>query len=231
VGYGLIATFALLPFLRLRGRPLVLLDVAHREFTLGGRVFLATDGVLLMLLMLTLFVGIIWLSTLLGRAWCGWGCPQTVYMELLYRPLERLLEGGRSRLAEGVRRILRPRVLLYSAILAGLVTSLILVAASRRGAEVTILRGIGAPFVLQADHVRNQLRVKIEDHSGHGGTYQLELLAHSGRRLVRLDELGAASSAPRTRCVSRPWAGPRRASLWLAPRVCSGGGSCRFGCA
>src|SRR5262245_66377149 len=49
-----------------------------------------------MLLLLSIFVGIFALTAWLGRAWCGWGCPQTVYMELLFRPLERWLEGGRN---------------------------------------------------------------------------------------------------------------------------------------
>lgn len=75
--------------------PAVFLDVASREFTFFGSTFLATDGVLLMLLMLSIFVSVIALTALLGRGWCGWGCPQTVYMELLFRPIERLFEGDR----------------------------------------------------------------------------------------------------------------------------------------
>jgi cytochrome c oxidase accessory protein FixG len=100
VGLSLIALFVFLPFGRLNGKPLMLLDVVDREFTLFGRTFLATDGVLLMLLMLSLFVGILLLTATLGRAWCGWGCPQTVYMEFLFRPIERLFEGKAHSRAE-----------------------------------------------------------------------------------------------------------------------------------
>lgn len=82
------------------------LDVVRREFHLFGRTFLATDSVLLMVLMLAIFVSIFWVTALLGRAWCGWACPQTVYMEFLFRPLERLLEGGR----QGQLRIDRQRI-------------------------------------------------------------------------------------------------------------------------
>jgi cytochrome c oxidase accessory protein FixG len=94
--WGVIALFVTLPFIKIGGNPLVLLDIPAREFTLGGRTFLATDGVLLMLLLLSVFVGIVWLTALAGRAWCGWSCPQTVYMEFVFRPIERLIEGDRA---------------------------------------------------------------------------------------------------------------------------------------
>lgn len=113
VAYGLIAMFVLLPLLRVGGRPALLFDVVRREFTFFGSTYFATDGFLLMLLMLTIFVGIVWITALVGRAWCGWGCPQTVYLEFVFRPLERLFEGGRSgqlrldRMGGGVRRVLK----------------------------------------------------------------------------------------------------------------------------
>ncbi len=76
--------------------PLILLDIPARRFHLFGRTFLPTDGVLLMLLLLTLFIGVIGVTALIGRAWCGWACPQTVYMEFLFRPIERLIDGKRA---------------------------------------------------------------------------------------------------------------------------------------
>jgi cytochrome c oxidase accessory protein FixG len=97
VGYGLIATFVLMPILRLNGKPLMLLDVPAREFTFFGATFLPTDTFFLMLLLFIIFLGIFLLTALFGRVWCGWACPQTVYMELIYRPLEVLIEGGRQR--------------------------------------------------------------------------------------------------------------------------------------
>jgi cytochrome c oxidase accessory protein FixG len=95
-GWALIALFVGLPFLRIAGKPVVFLDVVQRQFSLFGHTYLATDGVLLMLLMLTIFASVFWLTALVGRAWCGWGCPQTVYMEFLFRPIERLFEGKRE---------------------------------------------------------------------------------------------------------------------------------------
>jgi cytochrome c oxidase accessory protein FixG len=96
LGLVLIALFVAIPFVELRGKPLILLDIPARHFTLFGRTFLPTDGALLMLLLLAVFVAVIWLTALVGRSWCGWGCPQTVYMELVFRPLEVLFEGNRA---------------------------------------------------------------------------------------------------------------------------------------
>ena len=96
VGWGLIALFVSLPFLRMGNAPSVLFDIPGRKFHLFGVTFLPTDGVLLMLLLLVAFVGIFLLTALFGRVWCGWGCPQTVYMEFVFRPIEQWLEGSRG---------------------------------------------------------------------------------------------------------------------------------------
>jgi len=96
VAWALVVLFVSLPWLTIGGKPAIFLDVVHREFSLFGHTFLATDGALLMLLMLTIFAAVFWTTALVGRAWCGWGCPQTVYMEFLFRPIERLFEGKRE---------------------------------------------------------------------------------------------------------------------------------------
>lgn len=93
VAYVLIAIFTLIPFITINGKPAVLLNVAQRKFTLFGYTFLPTDTMLLALLMVALILSIFFITALLGRAWCGWACPQTVYMEFLFRPIERLCMG------------------------------------------------------------------------------------------------------------------------------------------
>ena len=93
VAYGLIALFTLIPYIAINGKPAMLLDVVHRQFTLFGFTFLPTDTVLLALFMVTLILSIFITTALLGRIWCGWACPQTVYMEFVFRPIERLCLG------------------------------------------------------------------------------------------------------------------------------------------
>ena len=94
--WGLILGFCLIPIIKFNGKPLMLFDITRREFTLFGSTFLPTDSFLLMLLLFSIFVGIFLVTAIWGRVWCGWGCPQTVYMEFVYRPLEVFIEGGRN---------------------------------------------------------------------------------------------------------------------------------------
>ena len=93
LGWALIALFVALPIVKIKGKPAVLLDVAAREFTLFGTTFYPTDTLFLMLFGISALVSIALLTALLGRVWCGWGCPQTGYLEFLFRPIERLIEG------------------------------------------------------------------------------------------------------------------------------------------
>jgi polyferredoxin len=96
VGYGLIGLFVSLPHVRINGKPPILLDVVRREFTFFGATFLPTDTPLLAMLLLLTFLTIFFVTALLGRVWCGWACPQTVYLEMVFRPLERVLGGSKS---------------------------------------------------------------------------------------------------------------------------------------
>jgi cytochrome c oxidase accessory protein FixG len=89
LGWFLILLFAVLPWLRIDGKPVILLDVMTRKFVFLGETFRPTDTPLLALVILGVFVSIFLLTALFGRVWCGWGCPQTVYLDFLYRPIER----------------------------------------------------------------------------------------------------------------------------------------------
>lgn len=98
----LIALFTLIPYIRLNDKPLVLLDIAARRFTLFGYTFLPTDTLLLALLIICVFASVFLFTALLGRVWCGWACPQTVYMEFVFRPIERLCKGTPGRAKKGL---------------------------------------------------------------------------------------------------------------------------------
>ena len=93
VAYALIAFFVVLPHLRIQGKPYVLIDIASRQFTFIGHTFYPTDTPLLACLTLATFFSVMLVTSLAGRVWCGWGCPQTVYMEFLFRPIDRLFNG------------------------------------------------------------------------------------------------------------------------------------------
>ncbi len=94
VAYLLMAIFFAAPHLRVFGKPVFLMDLPRRQFTLMGYTFLPTDTLLFMFTMGSGVIGIFLLTALFGRAWCGWACPQTVYLEYLFRPIGRWFDGG-----------------------------------------------------------------------------------------------------------------------------------------
>ena len=125
VAYVLMCIFVLVPHLRIAGKPLIMLDILSRKFVLFGHTFLPTDTLLVALLGLFAFSSIFFITTLLGRAWCGWACPQTVYIEFLFRPIDRLFygtagKGGtpKKELSPGLKAIRFVVYLLITSILA-----------------------------------------------------------------------------------------------------------------
>ncbi|MBD0256770.1 MAG: 4Fe-4S binding protein [Cytophagales bacterium] len=81
------------PFLRVDGHPLFLFNVFERKFVLLGYPFFPQDIHLFGLAMITFFVFIILFTVVFGRVWCGWACPQTIFMEMIFRKIEYLIEG------------------------------------------------------------------------------------------------------------------------------------------
>ncbi len=105
VAYVLLIVYNALPWISIGGKPSIHLNLPAREFTFFGATFLPTDTVLLMLFVAGLFVLIFLLTALFGRVWCGWACPQTVYLEFIYRPIERLFEGEPTARGERPKKI------------------------------------------------------------------------------------------------------------------------------
>lgn len=99
VAWILIIAYIGLPLIPINDNPAILLNFIDRQFALFGIVFYPTDTILLMIFLIGFLLTVVLVTSLLGRVWCGWACPQTVYMEFLFRPIERLIEG-----AEHVRK-------------------------------------------------------------------------------------------------------------------------------
>lgn len=81
------------PFVRIQGEPLLLMNIVDRKFVILGQVFWPQDGVILAIGLLVFFMGIAIFTAAFGRLWCGWTCPQTVMMEMVFRKIEYLIEG------------------------------------------------------------------------------------------------------------------------------------------
>lgn len=81
------------PFITINGNPILLLNFIERKFILFGFVFWPQDFYLFFLAMITLIIFIVLFTAIWGRLFCGWVCPQTIFMELLFRKIEYWIEG------------------------------------------------------------------------------------------------------------------------------------------
>lgn len=81
------------PFLKINGQPFLLFDVLDRKFVILGQLFVPQDFHIFVFGMLLFFVFIVLFTVVYGRIWCGWACPQTIFMEMLYRRIEYWIEG------------------------------------------------------------------------------------------------------------------------------------------
>ncbi len=81
------------PFIKIGGNPLLMINILERKFSILGQIFWPEDTIIFAVAMLTFFGGIMIFTTAFGRLWCGWACPQTVMMEMVFRKLDYLLEG------------------------------------------------------------------------------------------------------------------------------------------
>ena len=93
VSWGFFALFFALPFFQYKGRPLFLFNIPEAKFILFGRVFWPQDFFIFGITMITGIVFIILFTAAFGRLFCGWVCPQTIFMEMLFRKIEFAIEG------------------------------------------------------------------------------------------------------------------------------------------
>lgn len=93
LSYFYLAIFFTLPLIKVNGNPLFLAGIIDRKFILFGAIFWPQDFFIFMLGMLTFMVFIILFTVVFGRVFCGWVCPQTIFMEMVFRKIEYAIEG------------------------------------------------------------------------------------------------------------------------------------------
>ena len=84
------------PWITVAGHPLVLVDLPARRVFLFGSVFTPSDTIFLALLLFFLAFALFFFTSIFGRVWCGYACPQTVFLESWIRPIELWIEGDRT---------------------------------------------------------------------------------------------------------------------------------------
>ncbi|MBY0384776.1 cytochrome c oxidase accessory protein CcoG, partial [bacterium] len=92
--FFLIAFFLILPWTTLNGQQTLLLHLARREFVFFGMTFFSHDAPLIFFILATLTIGLAFVTSVWGRVWCGWACPQTVFIDTIYRRIEKWIEGN-----------------------------------------------------------------------------------------------------------------------------------------
>ncbi len=93
VQWALLMFFLAIPWLTIAGRPFLRLDVSQGEFHILGIFFRAHDAPMILFLALSFLLFFALMTVLYGRVWCGWACPQTVFIERLFRVVEGWIEG------------------------------------------------------------------------------------------------------------------------------------------
>jgi cytochrome c oxidase accessory protein FixG len=84
------------PFVKIQGNPLLMINIVERRFSVLGVIFWPQDNLIFALGFLLFLTGIAIFTAAFGRLWCGWTCPQTVLMEMVFRKIEYAIEGDAS---------------------------------------------------------------------------------------------------------------------------------------
>lgn len=97
ISYGYLLMFFAGPLIRINGQPLLLLNFMERHFVILGQVFWPQDIFLFVLASLVFVVCVVLFTIAFGRVFCGWICPQTIFMEMFFRKIENWIEGDGSK--------------------------------------------------------------------------------------------------------------------------------------
>jgi len=90
----LILIFLGLPWIKINHHSAILIDIVHRKFAIFGLTFWGHDAPILFLVLFIFVLLLGSITALFGRIWCGWMCPQTVFIEAVFRKIEVLIEGS-----------------------------------------------------------------------------------------------------------------------------------------
>ncbi len=93
LAYVLVALLLVGPFLRIGGEPLLMINLVERRFVFFGQSFWPQDFLIFVLGFLAFIVFVALFTVAYGRLFCGWACPQTVFMEHVFRRIEYFIEG------------------------------------------------------------------------------------------------------------------------------------------
>lgn len=91
--YFYLVLFFSLPFIKVGGEPIFLFNILERKFIFFGKIFWPQDFFIFAIGLLTFLVFVILFTVAFGRIWCGWACPQTIFMEMVFRKIEYFIEG------------------------------------------------------------------------------------------------------------------------------------------
>lgn len=90
----LVIFFLVLPWIKIGGHQALLLNIGERKFSIFGLTFWAHDAPLIFFILAFLTIGLAFVTAVWGRIWCGWACPQTVFIDGIFRRLEYLIIGS-----------------------------------------------------------------------------------------------------------------------------------------
>lgn len=93
VYWFLIGLYLVLPWININGKPALQVDIFNREFTFLGGTIYGVEPILMFLVLISGLFLVAFVTSIFGRVWCGWGCPQTVFIHSIFLKIEKLIEG------------------------------------------------------------------------------------------------------------------------------------------
>lgn len=93
LSYLLLLLLFAIPFIKIDGEPFLMFNIIERKFSIFGQVFWPQDLYLFALVMIVMILFVVVFTVIFGRLFCGWICPQTIFMEMVFRRIEYWIEG------------------------------------------------------------------------------------------------------------------------------------------